>query len=632
MKNHPQSTAATAVRALLLAAIAALSAACPSVVETEATAGSSGGHTTTTGPGGSTGSGVPPPPHVVDKIDLLLMIDNSRSMADKEEILAQSVPDLVGRIVNPPCVDASGVPSQGQPPGPLAPCSAGTKRAITPVLDVHVGVVTSSLGGHGSDSCMVKETQSCNGSPNPSNDDAGHLVHRKDPCGSGLVPTYQDKGYLAWDPAQKLNPPGESMVGDLGQNAGLVPSFRDLVLGAGQIGCGYESQLEGWYRFLVDTEPYQTISVMNGKVVTQGTDAVVLQQRAEFLRPDSLLLLVMLSDENDCSVKEYGQFFYALQQRNPSDPKKAFHLPRARQECAKNPNDPCCKSCAQKADNCPVDPMCTSSPTLSDQEDDINLRCWDQKRRYGIDFLYPVDRYTQALTSPTVPNEQGDLVENPLFSGPNSRDAGMVFTAGIVGVPWQDIAHDPSDITKGLMTASELSAKDGQGNDRWRVIIGDPANYAPPLDPHMIESYLPRSGTDPVNGVLLAPPNASPGADSINGHEYSIPKQDDLQYACIFPLAKPRDCTGGKLASCDCQATMNDNPLCDPNETTLQVRAKGYPGIRELSLLKSLGPQAVTTSICPVQMSDPSTQDFGYRPAMTAIAAAVYTRLTPAIN
>src|SRR5262245_35737369 len=40
----------------------------------------------------------------VDKIDLLFMIDNSVSMADKQEILKAAVPDLVGRLVSPSCV------------------------------------------------------------------------------------------------------------------------------------------------------------------------------------------------------------------------------------------------------------------------------------------------------------------------------------------------------------------------------------------------------------------------------------------------------------------------------------------------------------------------------------------------
>src|SRR5262245_58518689 len=40
----------------------------------------------------------------VDKIDILLAIDNSRSMADKQEILVQAVPKLVGRLISPLCV------------------------------------------------------------------------------------------------------------------------------------------------------------------------------------------------------------------------------------------------------------------------------------------------------------------------------------------------------------------------------------------------------------------------------------------------------------------------------------------------------------------------------------------------
>src|SRR5918995_3648511 len=44
----------------------------------------------------------------VDKIDLLFMIDNSRSMSDKQEILQLAVPDLVSRLVNPICVDSEG--------------------------------------------------------------------------------------------------------------------------------------------------------------------------------------------------------------------------------------------------------------------------------------------------------------------------------------------------------------------------------------------------------------------------------------------------------------------------------------------------------------------------------------------
>ena len=47
----------------------------------------------------------------VDKIDLLFMIDNSISMSDKQQILAQAVPVLVQRLITPNCVRADGTPT-----------------------------------------------------------------------------------------------------------------------------------------------------------------------------------------------------------------------------------------------------------------------------------------------------------------------------------------------------------------------------------------------------------------------------------------------------------------------------------------------------------------------------------------
>src|SRR5258708_2149801 len=45
---------------------------------------------------------------VIDKIDLLFMIDNSRSMGDKQKLLAKAVPELVSRLVVPRCVSDTG--------------------------------------------------------------------------------------------------------------------------------------------------------------------------------------------------------------------------------------------------------------------------------------------------------------------------------------------------------------------------------------------------------------------------------------------------------------------------------------------------------------------------------------------
>src|SRR5262249_13616506 len=152
----------------------------------------------------------------------------------------------------------------------------------------------SSLGGHGSDACNAM-------SPGKeSNDDKAHLLSRLDPQNAGQqVPTYQNMGFLAWDPVQQMNPPGES------DPIALAQQFSAMLLGVGQVGCGYESQLESVYRFLVDPSPAQSIVIDNmGIAQKQGVDTALLEQRKAFLRPDSMLIILSLSDENDCSIRE----------------------------------------------------------------------------------------------------------------------------------------------------------------------------------------------------------------------------------------------------------------------------------------------------------------------------------------
>lgn len=579
----------------------------------------------------------------VDKIDILLAIDNSRSMADKQNILIKAVPDLVKGLVNPKCVDDKGIVAAKQPTDPTQDCPAGFKRDFQPVLDIHIGVVTSSLGGHGADACPEQVKDACDSDLNFTNDDHGHLVSRADVYEKSVVPTYgtkSDKGFLAWDPSQKLTPKGEKSIDNLNKN------LTTIVTGLGQIGCGFESQLESWYRFLVDPEPYQTISVVGGKATPKDIDKSLMQQRADFLRSDSLLAVIMLTDENDTSIKEYNQFYLAAQLENAD--KTAFHLPPGRAECTKKgPDDACCKSCGQSAGDCPKDPTCDKG-NLDDTTDPINLRGWDNKRRFGIDFLYPIDRYVQALTSVQVANRKGELVPNPIFSNLNPqstagvRDASLVFVAGIVGLPWQDIARKNAkgqpDLLAGLdgagkpvggfKSSDELSTADPKSKlSPWDIILGkyDGSDYQP-KDPLMKQAVNPRTGQNPVTGDALQPPGSAVGANPINGHEHDVTTDGDLQYACIFPLLKgsERDCTKTCTPSCDCQDKTNKNPLCDANPgdanaPTFQTRAKAYPGLRELGVLQGVGANGIVASICPKQLDDESKADFGYRPAIGAI-------------
>ena len=86
---------------------------CALALASAAGCGGEVGHTSRTGtsdpsiPGDGIAPGGPfePSPPVVDRADLLFMIDNSPSMQDKQVLLARVVPTLLNRFLNPPCVD-----------------------------------------------------------------------------------------------------------------------------------------------------------------------------------------------------------------------------------------------------------------------------------------------------------------------------------------------------------------------------------------------------------------------------------------------------------------------------------------------------------------------------------------------
>ena len=535
------------------------------------------------------------------RVDILLNVDNSRGMADKQEVLAAAIDDLVMPLLNPPCVDGGGAVVT-VPETPYDGCPDGSSRLHARIADLHIGVISSSIGSGGGNACLRNETS-------PTVDDRGHLLARSNADAADDLPTYAGKGFLVWDPRGEASPPGEGIAGL------LTASLRNMVVGVGQRGCGYEAPLESWYRFLVDPAPYETLAVVDGVATPQGVDQVLLQQRADFVRPDSILLVLSLSDENDCSFKEFGQFWYGGQ---ISQNGAAYHLPRARQECGVDPNDPCCKSCGSPPGECPEDPMC--DVPLSDDEDNVNIRCFDQRRRYGIDFLYPVDRYIAALSAPTIEDRAGQLVPNPLFAG-GQRDAGSVIHAGIVGVPWQLVARDPYALAAGFRTAAELAPV-------WPAIVGDPALYVAPADPHMRESIAPRPGL---------PDATTPLADPIHGHDFvSVVPGSELQYACIFDIPVARDCAA-VANGCECEPygdVAPTAPICaanpsDGGRNTLQVRAKANPSLRQLAVLRGLGDRGVVASVCPAQLVDPGAPDYGYRPAAAAVVDRMRLLIQP---
>lgn len=627
----------------------------------------------------------------VTKIDILLMIDNSLSMGIKQEILAAAVPQLLGRLTSPDCVDPSGVEPSIHLADPVSPCPGNLQREFGPVNDVHVGVVTSSLGDFGGDTCPEPPDGSDPTShANRAQNDHAWLV-------GALSRTRMGAPFLAWTSTDASAYPSSIGV--------KQAEFVDYVKAATEIGCGNEMSLEAWYRFLVDPAPPIDVITLNQGANQRGqVDASILMQRQAFLRPDSLVAILMLSDENDCSMRDTGSYSWVAMTAGAG-----FRMWRGSSPCASNPNDPCCYSC-MLADAGGVSSACLQRDTACRQadpsaklalaDDDVNMRCRMMKRRFGYDFLFPPKRYVNALTQvafcpdSTYPDldcecteakskgiacDPGATVTNPLYTnlnpkyvsnGPERAGADSVFLAGIVGVPWQDLAVDPS-------AAAVLQYKRATTLD-WDLFapkVDEDYSVAVLRDPLMLESAEPRVGTHPITGQALASPDAGQLANSINGHEWYTSRKD-LQYACIFSLQAPlatgttdatRICDlqvecgvqsdsdeyktcARRFDGCSCtlaaptssapsplDPTVSHSPLCqaaDGSYGNRQLFAKAYPGLRELQVLRGFyeatgGDNSIVGSICPKDLTpaNKSSDGYGYNPAIRALVDRLKEKL-----
>jgi hypothetical protein len=213
----------------------------------------------------------------------------------------------------------------------------------------------------------------------------------------------------------------------------------------------------------------------------------------------------------------------------------------------------------------------------------------------------------------------------------------LVFLAGIVGVPWQDLMLTPSPARNArleLMNHAELTS-----TGRWQMILGSPGTAQsppePPSDRLMVESIDDRTLTfgsepHPLIGAAgaLAPARTSGQANVINGHETNTHDRTELQYACTFPLPTARDCTDDAVG-CDCgpAAMVYNRSVC---QATTRTRGRAVPGVRQLTLLRDFGEltgNAVAASICPKTL-DETAEDYGYNPAMDAL----FRTMTPVLS
>jgi hypothetical protein len=538
----------------------------------------------------------------LDKVDVLFAIDDSRSMADKA--VADQVSAIVSRLLSPRCVSESIYcvkDADCSPVGTSATCDRsrcvtgestlgvcpdGLKPELAPVHDLHVGVVRSSLGCGDSGRLF-----------------GGSILHAKPVNGTG-------GGFLAWLPRSVpgnlyARAPNVTAYSD-GEDAAFIADLRTLVSEVGTTGCGFESQLESWYRFLIQPDPYASIASGWGTQSLVGVDSTLLAMRHDFLRPDSLIVVVQITDEDDASI-------------DPLAPSASFlrtvpQAPRSTSACDVDPSSAACSSCVLPGNA--SDPKCSQQTWYAPNQDGLDVRFGDlTKRRYGLDPQWSVDRYVHGMRDARVADRDGNQCINPLYArdlpdgsdttsgalcnlqeGPRTPD--LVFYSLIAGVAPSLVVDANGDFKLGLSP------------DDWAKLIG------PNRDAHMIESIAPRPS------LLLPSQTYDLGTDPQSGREWNttngigdLGTSVDFQFACTFDLPKPRDCT--IESACDCApgspgATAPDGPpLCDPNARTMQVRGKAYPSTRLLEVAKGLGAQATVNSICASWL--PALTSLSYR-------------------
>ena len=354
-------------------------------------------------------SSTPAKQNKVSKIDLLFMIDNSSSMADKQ--------------AHP----GAGRSRPGEPPGrpglhrPDDRPSVGNANAngscatgepdFDPVKDIHIGIISSSLGGHGSTGvCDEPDPRKTL----PHNDDHGHLVARD-----------------AMDAAVRRSATRASSTGTRRERRGpdaaaIATPFATMVAGVGQHGCGYEASLEAIYRFLIEPDPVRRrITVDRAPAAARRRGARRHRHgpapAARRLPAPRLAGRGHHGDRRERLLDRRRRSGLLLDHPAPAARPPTSVLAHGTSACMTNPNDPCCFNCfSSRRPPRAARPRLTT-PSASRRrglatEDPENLRCCDQKRRYGVDFLYPVQALHRRLHAATiVPDRTGKAVKNPLY-------------------------------------------------------------------------------------------------------------------------------------------------------------------------------------------------------------------------
>jgi hypothetical protein len=215
----------------------------------------------------------------VDKVDLLMMVDNSNSMAGEQASLKEQFPSVI-RVLT------TGYRYEGDP------------EPFPPVKDLHVGVVSSDMGIP-----AVELPPNCHADGG----DDGKLQNtpRGDNC---------DADYPLW--LKFIGDPNIGEVSDADKFANDVGCIATLGTG----GCGFEQQLESPFKALMPKliedaagnlaeNKFRFIATDLERTYGRGDLPIPMGGNAGFIRNArtegvSLIAILIVSDEEDCSVRK----------------------------------------------------------------------------------------------------------------------------------------------------------------------------------------------------------------------------------------------------------------------------------------------------------------------------------------
>jgi hypothetical protein len=218
-----------------------------------------------------------PPPK---EVDLLLVVDSSNSMAEEQASLVAELPRIV-QVLATGDRDGDGVGD------------------FDPVSSLHVGVVTPDLGGGpnvGVPTCA------------PGLGDDGILRSRSGVPSASCAETFPS-AVFAFDPSS--------------DDPATFASEVACVARVGSGGCGFEQQLEATLKALTPEtatawtrDGYVPPRFLSADGARDATAGQASGPNAGFLRPASILAIELLTDEDDCSLTDYGLM-------SPADPRFA---------------------------------------------------------------------------------------------------------------------------------------------------------------------------------------------------------------------------------------------------------------------------------------------------------------------